>query len=375
MSAKKGKIITTLLERRQIEKEIRQLLEYRDEETLLARAAWIARLGPQVIPVILHLLRTRDNRLLGAAGIVASYLAKEISPVLHKVALNPGYSDRERMAAMLILERFLGEELDESYYEGLEDPQGMAVQSLLEMLQEVPRNRMVLVEFARSLEAQSPEVVGAVIETLRTEAGEQAVEPLRLLSQDSRPEVGQLALRTLGRIRSPKAGRALQMLRPTVAPELRREVERALRKLFLAGVPIEPLPPASPHWRVLASVAVGQSERSLWFIYHHPLSVTCRFLTVLLDDQVGIRDAYGGEQVPVTQLPPRQPIGTFHQVFLGAGRGYLLLMEREYDFGRRLVLEALEHNYESGFPTPPEYRLLNDMLWGEALPETGATLF
>ena len=364
MAGEKGKVITTLRKRREVEAEIRRMLESPDEGDFLARAAHIATYGRQVIPVILHHLNTADAHLLGVLGTIATYLdTEEVAQALRKVATGAGYSDHERMAALMILDRFLHQELDEELFAALRNPQEVAMQSLAEMLDEAEKNPFILLEYIRALEEQPIEVVQAIVEAMRGLDRERAVEPLRLLAQDERPLVAERAIRTLSTIRLPQAARALQTLLPTVRPQLRPLVERSLRKLRLSGVPLEALPPAAGAWRTLISPPDGGGNQSVWFIDERPPG---RFLNLLLNDVVGMRAALGGVEGGATErLPPRTSPGTIHALFVPESNFVLTMLEADFDYGRRLVLESLIHNWESGIPVPAQYRLLNDLLWGQ----------
>jgi hypothetical protein len=369
MAEKRGKVITTLRERRWIESELQSMLEARTEAEFMERAIRVAGSGRQVIPVILNSLDTSNSQILGVLGVIAAYLdTDEIVFALRGVATSSDRSDRERMAALLILDRFLEEELDEELFGGLQNPQEIAIQSLVEMLDEVEENRFTLLEYVYALKEQPPEIVQAIVETMRELEEERTVEPLRLLAQDERRPVAQKAIYLLGTIRSPLAVKALRTLLPTVAPDLQPLVERSVRKLGLSGVKVEPLPAPDKYWRALISPLDGQGNQSLWFIHHVPPQETCRFLAVLIDDHLGIKSAFGDEEAPVERFPARKPIGVVH--FLTMVEPGLMMLETDFDYGRRLVLESLKRNWATGAPLPLEYCLLNDLLWMYDLPET-----
>ncbi len=362
MAENRGKIITTLRQRRWIESEIQRMLEARTEAEFMERAIRVADSGGQVIPVILNRLDTANSQLLGALGTIAAYLdTDEIVLALRGVATSPTRSDRERMAALLILDRFLEEELDEELFGGLQNPQEVAVQSLVEMLDEAEANRFILLEYVYALKEQPLEIVKIIMETMRELEGERTVEPLRLLAQDERRPVAQEAIHLLGTIRSPRAVKALQSLLVTVAPDRQPLVERSVRKLSLSGMKVEPLPAPDEHWRALISPLDGQGNQSVWFIHHLPGQTTCHFLAVLLDDHLGLKSAFGDDEAPVERFPARKPLGAVH--FLTMAEAGLMMLEADFDYGRRLVLEGLKRSWATGTSLPPEYCLLNDLLW------------
>lgn len=361
MTTTQGKIITAFRQRRWVEDQIRAMLKLRSEHELAAHAARVARSGSQVIPAIFRHLSTSNPQLLGVLGTIATHLDhEEISAALYDVAMEPSYSDRERMAAILILNRFLGEEVYEEFFDSLDDPHEVAIQSLMEMLAEASRNRLVLLEYVRTLEAQLPEVVLAVVETMSEFGGQQVIEPLRLLAQDPRPDVASRALYALGTVRLPQSARALQTLLPTLLPDRRAPAERSLRKLRLAGVQYDRLPSPDGDWRTLISPVDGQGSQAIWFL--QPNGPHCRFFSILVNDTLGLRNAFGDENLDSTHLPQRQEVGSVCTFTLSGVATSLTLLESDFDYGRRRVMEGLSrHNDEN--PTPLEYRLLNDLLW------------
>ncbi len=363
MSTKRGKIITTFRQRRWVEDQFQAMLEVRSQRELAAHAEQIARTGSQVIPAILSNLNTANPQLLGVLGTVATYLDREkISEALYDVAMEPDRSDRERMAAILILDRFLDEEVSEDLLNSLDNPHDVAVQSLIDMLAEASKNRLVLLEYARTLEVQPPEVVLATVEIMgQLDDQRQAIEPLRLLAQDPRPEVASSALHTLGTIRRPQSARALQTLLPTLPPDRRTIAERSLRKLRLAGVKYDRLPAPDSDWRTLISPVDGQGNQSIWFLQSNEQH--CRFFSVIVNDVIGIRNAFGDENLDSSHFPQRQEVGFVHAFILPEVPTSLTLLESDFDYGRRRVLDVLSRHDDAQNPTPLEYRLLNDLLW------------
>jgi hypothetical protein len=359
------KIITKLRERRQIEADLRQMLAAGSEVEYRAQAQRIASLGAQVIPAIVGNLDRADAQLLTAMGAVAAYLDHdEATTALRQAALQPQRTDRGRIGAMTILERFLGEPLDEELLTSLSDPEAVAVSSLVDVLELAEQNPSVFVEYVQGLDQQEPDVVLAVANTLRDMGSAQAVEPLRMMAQDVRGEIAEAALRALGTIRLPAAAHALQTLIPIVHPELRSLAERALRKLRFTGVEVVELSEPEPNWRALVSPVDGMGRQSVWFILEDRWAAQARFLNVLLNDRLGAVETMGHTQVSILMMPPRRPSGHLHDIALPDGSGALLMQEAPFDLGRRLVLEALAHNRETQIPVAAPLRLLSPWLWG-----------
>ena len=187
-----------------------------------------------------------------------------------------------------------------------------------------------------------------------------------MIAQDVREDIAAEALQALGTIRLPEAARALQTLIPVSAPELRPLAERLLRKQRFAGVEVRPLSPPEPEWRALVGAMDGLGQQNVWFIQEDAGTGIVRFLNVLLNDRAGAVEAVGHAQVPALMLPPRQPAGHIHDVALPDGSGALLMLETDFDVGRRLVLEALTYNRETKIPVAGPLRLLSPWLWGYA---------
>ena len=375
------KIITKLRERRQIEAYLRQMESADSESEFEQQAQQIAALGPQVIPAIVGNLDQADAQMLAAMGTVAIFLDRdEIVTALRQKALQPHHTDRGRLNALTLLERFLGEVLDDDLLVGLSDPESIAVSSLRTVLAQATANPAVLIEYIQGLDRVEPDVVLAVSRSLQAMSGEQTVEPLRMMAQDVRDEIAAEALQVLGAIRLPQAAKALQTLLPIVTPDLRPLAERALRKLRFIGIEISELPPPDPNWRALASPIDGLGRQSLWFIQEVPMAAQARFLNILISDRAGAVEAAGHAQVPTQILPPKRMAGHLHDIALPDGSGAMLMLEIPFDTGRYLVLDALAANRETQIPVAGDLRLWSPWLWmasgadslpASALPEQG----
>lgn len=371
------KIITKLLERRQIEASFSNMLTAKSEQELRRQAAKIATLGPQVIPAIVGSLDRADAQMLAVIGLVSISLDHgEVTAALRQVVLQPQYTDRERLGAMIILQRFLGQPQDGDLLASLADPESMAISSLEEVLGLDQRNLAALIQYIEGLDQQEPDTVLAVIATLRemgnppTGRAVRVVEPLRLMAQDVREEIAAKALQSLGAIRLPEAAQALQTLISISAVPLRPLAERMLRKLRFAGVKVSPLPPPHPQWRALISAVDGLGQQHVWFIQDNQQTEYARFLNVLLSDRAGAVEAVGHTQVPSLMLAPRRSLGTIHDITLPDSSGGMLMLEASFETGRRLVGRALAHNRETQIPIAGALRLLSPWLWGYSAPDS-----
>ncbi len=361
----RGKIITTLRQRREIEQQIRDLVALKGPEDIERQLVAITAQGEALTSTLLANLDTAEPHFRGALGLIAARLpADKIGPALHAAAADATQPDQARLTAVMILERYLNESVDPNILAGMDDPREIALQSLREVVAESAKDRAILAEYARSFSEQPDDVAGVVLDALEVIAPEDQPDLLRVLAQDERAFVRDGILALLGRNRTPAAGRALQILLPTAPAATQTIIQRALRKRALAGAPVEPLPAVDPTWRVLASPIDGQGTQSIWFLQERAGQVECRFLSVLLNDQIGVKDAFGGDHIQGQHFPSAAPLGATHAVPLHESNLTLNLLEAPFDYGRRRILAGLRINAERRAAPPVEYRLLNDFLWG-----------
>ncbi|MDY7042480.1 MAG: HEAT repeat domain-containing protein, partial [Chloroflexota bacterium] len=362
-----AKILTTLREQRQVEEEIRLLAASRTQADFEQRARWIVS-QDQALPALLSSANSAGIRMLGVLGSLATMLDRDtVVHALYQAAVDRSRPDRGRLITLLILERFLGEELSEELFEGLEEPEDLFIQSLVSAVGRAETSRLPLLDLVHSLAEQQPEVVLSVIDTLVNLDTPATVEPLRTLAQDPRDEIARHAIRALATMRYPQAVKALQILRYVSSPSVQHEVERALRKQRLRGLEIVPLPRPDGAWRTLVSAVDGQGNQSVWFLGQGDGEGTCRLLAAVINYEMGITKSLGDEHAPAHQFPARLPLGTVHEYSPG-NAGHLRLLETDFEYGRYLVGEAQKNNAHTGTPTPLVYRLINDFIWSYQIP-------
>ena len=192
------KIITKLLERRQIEASLREMVATSSQLEFRQRAQEIAMLGSQVIPTLVGNLDDADARLLAAMGAVASHLdPEEVITAMRLAVTHPQRTDRGRIGAISILERFLGQRPDDDLLASLKDPERVAIASLEEVLDQAESSPATLIHYIEGLEQQEPQIVLAVAGSLRAMGKisdppvqpQRAIEPLRMMAQDVREEI------------------------------------------------------------------------------------------------------------------------------------------------------------------------------------------
>ncbi len=365
-------IITTLRDRRAIEKALRELASTPTDLEMLVRARQIAR-HSQALPVIMTMLGANDPQLRGGIGQVVAALQAEGVPVAEKlraVATDLQRPDQERITAITLLERFLGQPPDESLYATLADPQAIVLNSVREVLIAARQSQFYFIEYIQQLETQPLEVALDLVASLDAIAPEERLTLLRLLAQDLRDVVATQAIYGLGRIRLPEAIGALRSLLPGVTEARRALIERSLRKLTLAGVQAPPPVALPPGWRALVSGLDGEGYRAVWFVaptqataitLYKPGTVT--FLGVLIGDANGLRLCFSNTSLPTVRIPAPHLPGTFSELLIPQTDLPMRLLEVSFEYGRSLVAAAIQLNFERQAPVPHEFRLLNPLIW------------
>ena len=364
---REGKLITRLRDRRTIETALAHMLTTQTDEEWNQKAQHIASLGPEVLRVLTQKLNTANTAELAALGTIATYADRDlVTQALYGLLYKPDTPDVQRMGAILLLERYLGEPVPETALMSLQDPRGVVQQSLVQVLEAARESRFLLLEYLRILLEQPAEATHAVIDALAEIGGDEVIGLLRLLAQDEELAIAEHALDTLAALQTPAALQALQSLPPTLPPPLRDRTERALRKIRFRGQEVAPLPPVPQQCRALVSPVDGRGNQVLWFLRHDPVTQRDRFLSVLVSDAAGLKNTFGDDAALPDRFPQQRPPGTLHVV--PAENQPLILLEAPYDYGRRLLLQGLTISFGLGLSTPLEYRLLNDLVWGYQLP-------
>jgi len=249
----------------------------------------------------------------------------------------------------------------------------MATESIREMVREGERDPRAWIEYTRSLVEQPPEMVWDVMETLLEIGGERAVPALCLLAQEDAGVVGEAAIHTLGRLSGPTAGQGLQSILPMLSAERYALAQRSLLKLQLKQIPVDELPDPGDRWRTLVGPPDGHGYQVVWFYDAPDARGQRRFIGLSIHELTGIQQAYGHHDAASVMgpdtLPEPLPRGQVHRVLLpGSSDGSLtgarlLMLETEFEYGRRLVREAQARTTAAGRPLPIEYRLMGPWLW------------
>jgi hypothetical protein len=360
-----ARVLTGLMERRALEAAFAQLAETTSLEQLVERAQAIAQQGSAAVPLLLSLLDTPDPQLRGGLGQVAAHLEPDqIVPALRNVARARDKSDQARLTALMILERFLNQQVDESLLVGLQDPDTVALQSLRELVHEMEHNSFVVIEYLNQLAEQPADVAQTVLDVVpRLPPDQHLITLLRMFAQGEDRSLAQAALELLSRIRSQDAALALISLSATLPPHQAALAARSLRKLRLSGVPEPDTSTTSAEWRALLSPVDGTGAQVIWFVRRLDAAGRGALFSILCRDPDGIVASFGSLDASGADLPPEQVLGDTYTIQQTSDAPSITLLEVPFDVARRAVREGLELNWQLNRLPPLEYRLLNYLVW------------
>ncbi len=377
-----SKVLTGLIERRALEAEFARLLAMTEPAEQEQQAAAIAAHGHTALTFLLSLLDTDDPLVRGRLGLVALHLPREhLVAALRGAAGGAGARpnadiDRVRISAIIILDRFLAEPVDDLVATGAGDPDQVAHQSLQELMRAMQQEPVALLEYLAQLAQQPPDVPHLLLKAIPGSGnGWQMIALLRMFAQEQDPALARGALDQLSRIRSLEAAQALTSLAATLPPPLAVLAERGRRKvqMSIGTGRAEPEPDPAPWhapghtWRVLVSPVEAAGTQLVWFIGQAADAPPAVSLSVVTDATSGLRFVASRQGADPLELPPAAGSGTLHRVKLADGA--ILLLEVALPVGRQLIREALALHWAQGTLPPIEYRLFNPLIWlAEPLP-------
>ena len=361
----KGKVIHGFQERRRLETALQELSRLQDDEQRLLRAQELARHGRALLPLILRHLGTDDPLLRGALGLVLSYMPRElIAPKLREVAANPQRSDQERMTALMFLERFLDEPVEESLYAQLRNPNAVIEQSLREVIQHQDDIPDIVVDYLTQLQEEPVDVALMVMDAI-SRMGEENVFPLlAMLAQDVRPDVATAAVRLLERSSHPQRAAVLSFLAETAFGDVQTLAERSVRKMRMRGLNVDA--PAQAHWRALVTAPDMHGSQAIWLV--RQVDGEQRLLGFLANAEVGVQFAFVLDDVP-PDLVPALEVGRMLPIVMGEDANdpdsLAWFLEVALGHVRRWVQEFVHQNYISEYQLPVLFRRHIFTFWAE----------
>jgi hypothetical protein len=367
-------IISGFQERRQLEDAVSALGQTTTEVELVNAARQLVNRFPaeRLAAAIQRRLGDPNSQLRGGLGHMSALLPPEvIVPVLREVTGNRQKPPIERMTALLILERYLGETVPAALTGDLVGNDDIAMQSLLEAVEEGRRNRHVFLEYVTQMQEHGIDVAFMVMGLMNQLAPDDQVELLRLIAQDARPQVARSALERLVALAAAhdQALTALHTLVFTLAPSLVESAQRSLRKLQFTGRRYTP--PPTDAWRALLGPTDAGGYFTLWLVKMPTYTTTVDGVLIgfTLGLEQGIIECSGVASMEASQLPPVRRAGDL--VVIGEGaEPRIIMLETPLDVGRWLVQQALAAHWRQPEPAdlPGEYKLYNDLIWQFAPP-------
>ncbi len=331
--------------------------------------------GADLLPLIVRRLDTVDPQTISRLGdLVAAYPDRAaVLSALRRAARDLRQPDVRRMATMLVLQQFLDQPLDDSYFAGLRDPTALDVDSLLEVLIRAESDRNLLPAYLGALQAQPPAVLAQLLAQEDRLGPHSRIELLKLAALHNDPDLAGSAGEMLAALRTPAALLALRMLNLIAPPLQRSGIERALLKLKLSGVTLPRFTAVPPSARALQSAPDESGHSALWFLLPQP-DGTLDLLSLYLHNLYGLTNAFGNVGFAATGFPAPAPVGTRYSgstaPILPSPRRSVPFRNAPGDFvevsfaaGRQLVARYQTLNWGSGTALPWEYRLLHDLIW------------
>ena len=364
VSDQEVKVLSGLMERRALEAEFDALAQAQNATELARRAQRIADRGGACLPVLLARLDTDDPHVRGGLGLLAQRLDRDaVVPALKAAIRSRERTDRTRVTALTLLNRYLEEPVGDDLLAAIGDPGSMALQSLRELIGAMAANPAALVDYLDQLAQQPPEVPGMLMQALpQLMPNPHLISLLRMFAQGNDTRLAQQAVDLLGRTRTREALLALTSLAVALPPDRAALADRGQRKLRMSGVQAVPDAPPSA-WRAFLSPVDGTGAQVIWFVCQQDDAASVQAMTVVTGDPAGIVAAFGGADVAASDVPPVVPEGEILSAPQPGERRPLMLLSVPFDVGRQAAQNAVQLNWRSGSPPPLLFRFLNDMIW------------
>jgi hypothetical protein len=360
MSDKNSRILHGFGDRLAIERAVKDLAKARNayQQDKLARE--LATKGQPALRALLRNLEASDPSLRGGLGHLAQYLAPDlVIPALRQAAMDEARTDAARLTAIMLLERYLGQEIDPAMAQRLPASYDVARESGEEAIAIAETEPLVLVEYAEQLLDEPPEIVHAVMQVIKDMEDPRRARLLTAIAAYGDTALQQDILSALGGMRHPLTLQALQTLWHLVAPDLQPMARRGIQKLRLSGVKDD----AAGELRALWSPVNAQGHSFLWFIHTTPGKNMGDLLVLILHDELGVVYASAYPDLDLELFPLPAPIGATHNVRMIDSSHHVLLAEIEPTLGLQLLDDSLQRMSRQAFPWPGEIVVFGQWLW------------
>ncbi len=363
MTEKDSSRILNFGDRLAIDRAVKELAHARNAYELEKRARELAAKGKPALNALLRHLEASDPALRGGLGRLAQHLDPDMTiAALRQAAMDESRSDAARLTAVMILERYLDQEIDPALAQRIPASYDVARESGEEAIAIAETEPLVLVEYAEQLLDEPAEIVQAVLQVIKDMDDPRRARLLMAVAAYGHDSLQQDIITTLGSIRHPLAIQALKTLWHLSASSLQPLIQRQLQKLRMAGTLEEP----GGEIRALWSPVNAQGHSFLWFIHAHPSDTTRGDLLVLiLHDELGVVYASAHPDLDLNELPMPAPRGATHQVRMVDSHHQVLLTELDPQLGLKALDEALALLAAQASPWPGELVVFGHWLWSQ----------
>jgi hypothetical protein len=342
----------------------------------LARSA-VALGRPFIAAIIRHLDSAEPERLAIFRHILHRYgLEVQWVPALMRVAHDGRVSDSRRLGAMIVLwNSYLHDIVPDDLLLALRNPVGSTATALARTIQACHRDWKLVEDcrgFLDALSVQPVDILHGVVNALAGMPGEGAEGALRFLALHPHPAVAEAALYALAERPLPGSLRALATLELNLPPIVAHTVARLLQKHRLTGYREDPLFQPNTGCRALVSAVDPAGTRLIWLQVPSELKDDhIALLCVVLSDMAGLMSAMAVSDLHPAGFAPSVPVGTLHEKpgsklrLPRAGRqvANISCLEVPFDYGLRLLAEAVVRNWQTGNRLPVPYRVLFHHVW------------
>ena len=331
----------------------------------------LATKGRPAINALLRHLDASNPTLRGGLGRLATFLPqKEVIAALRGAAMDQSRTDAARLTAVMILERYLDQEIDPAMAQHMPASYDVARESGEEALLIAETEPLVLVEYAEQLLDEPPEIVEAVLHVITTMETPNRARLLLAIAAYGDEALQKEIIRALGSIRHPVALQALLTLWRLSLPQQHPLIRRQVQKLTMAGVKLA----EAGNLRALWSPVNAQGHSFIWFIHPHPHQDGLGdVLILILHQELGVIYAIAYPDFDLNTLPLPAPRGKTHTTRMIDSHYQLRLVEIAPALGLRVLDDALQTMLDQGFPWPGELIVFGHWLWRSSPPAVAAS--
>lgn len=314
-------------------------------------------MGAHVPSILLDLVQRCDDEILEIIAYALEYFdAPEIVDPLIDILVNTEIREAIRLRLLATLATYgvdtSNPEFAEIVHEAFDNIEEIMEQSIEDMLAAMHHNDEAITFLLENYQQFPHEGKMDLVQQFGEKRDERAVRLLKVLALLDDPQVAEAAISYLGRIKSPVALSALDdIAAETPDAERRKSAKKSAQRLKLMEVQPQPATLSSPDgemYKVILSFFDGTGSRILWFSrYVGTDKSSVELMNLMLRTGNGVVDCHGSKSVPTIEFDQ-----IIEELREGAGGG-----EVSYEYGLRLLCDALWQNQENAQPVPPAFFL------------------